>query len=98
MVDIVDIREGAKYAIRDDGKGDEPHFVSILTHDPEVADISDGNTAYQISVISIRAILPDSPDDPLAREFPDYEEGTESGRYASRGPNYILDMTSVSEL
>ena len=80
------------------GEGDFPHGVSILITDPVVSHIYDGNDVCEISAIPIRAIPPDSVDKPLVIEFPDYEEGTESGRYASRGPNYILDMTSVSEL
>ena len=92
MVDIEDVRDGAKYAIHAEGKGEEQNCVSILKHGPVVANIYDGNTVCQISVISIRAILPASVDKPLAIEFPDSEEGKESGRYAACESNYILDM------
>ena len=92
VVDTEEIREGAKYIAHADGKGDEPHCVAILILDPEVANIYDGNTMRQLSVASLRAILSDSVDKPLVIEFPDCDECTESSRYASCEPNYILDM------
>ena len=96
VVDIEEIREGAKYIAHADGKGDEPHCVAILILDPEVANIYDGNTTRQLSVASIRAILPGSVDKPLVLEFTDSEECTNSSRYASCEPNYILDMKAGS--
>ena len=95
MVDIEDVREGAKYVIHSEGKADEPDCVSILGPEPGVANIYDGNTVYRISAIALRAILPESADKPLSPEFPDYEDGTESGRYAACESNYILDTKSV---
>ena len=98
MVDIEDVREGAKYVIHSEGKADEPDCVSILGPEPGVANIYDGNTVYRISAIALRAILPDSANKPLVLEFPDSEECTESGRCASRESNYTLDMKAGLEL
>ena len=97
-VDIEEVCEWAKYIARADGKGDEPHCVAILILDPEVANIYDGNTARQLSVASLCAILPDSVDKPLVLEFPDIGECTDSSRYASCEPNYILDMIAGPDL
>ena len=98
IVDIEDVREGAKYVIRADGKGGVPHCVSILAPEPEVANIYDVNTVWEISAISIRGIPPDSVDKPILLEFPDSEEYTESGQYASCESNYILDTKHGPEL
>ena len=92
MVVIEDVREWAKYVIRADGKGDEPHFVSILITDPEVAIPYDGNTAYRIIVSSIRAILADSVDKPPAIEFPDSGKRYRIRPLSIAWPNYILEM------
>ena len=53
LVDIGRILDVAQYIIRADGKGDEPHCLSILIHGPEVAHLYDGDTVYQIGVSCI---------------------------------------------
>ena len=95
MAHIAGVREGAQYVNHADWKGGDPNCVAILIPESGVANRREGNNAYQISVSSIREILSGSPDSPRVLEFPASEEGTELGRYASHGPNYILDMKAA---
>ena len=98
VVDIDEVCGEPNYITDADGKGDEPHCVAILIIDPEVAHNNGGNTGRQLSVSSIRGVLPDSIDKPLAPEYPDCDECTESSRYESCEPDYILDMNARYEL
>ena len=68
-VEFSDLKEGCNYLIHADGKGDEPHCVSMCVASDSSAAISDGEMAYTHSMQSIREILEAAIDKPILFEY-----------------------------